>query len=368
MIHTAYWFRMITTVLVLTASTLLHAVQSQEEDSSYAAASDSIVFPWFAQILGVIVFFILTRNKWIGILPFTAVMFVLGVALGIGAARLDNSDRLTTSILQWSSINSEVIFLVFLPGLLFKDSFALNVHLFIVSFWQVMNLAFPMVLAGTALTALIAYYIFPYNWSWNLAMTFGAILSATDPVAVSAMLDDVGAPPRLKMHIGGESMLNDGSSYVFYSIFSLLYLLELGVEGLGSEVDLASGVAIFFRMSLGGAAFGIAFGLGLTFLLYILNRRLRVAENVMQIVATITIAYLCYYVADIGETSGVIAIVICGVTTKLFGNSMINDQEVMEAFWELVGSLLNTLLFTLAGVVWGTIVSNERDQFNAKDW
>jgi NhaP-type Na+/H+ or K+/H+ antiporter len=244
----------------------------------------------------------------------------------------------------------------------------LNVHLFIVGFWQVINLAFPMVLAGTCLTALIAFYIFPYNWSWNLAMTFGSILSATDPVAVNVMLNDVGAPPRLKMHIGGESMMNDGSSYVFYTIFSLLFLLELGVEGLGEEVDLGKGVAVFFRMSLGGAAFGIAFGLGLTLLLYVLNHRLRVAENVTQIVATIAMAYLCYWVADIGETSGVIATVICGITAKAFGNSMINDQEMMEAFWELVESLLNTLLFSLAGVVFGEVVSNASYDFNGKDW
>jgi NhaP-type Na+/H+ or K+/H+ antiporter len=170
------------------------------------------------------------------------------------------------------------------------------------------------------------------------------------------------------MLIGGESLLNDGSSYVFYTIFSLLFFLELGVEGLGSEVDLAKGFAIFFRMSLGGVAFGIAFGLGLTLLLRMLNRKLRGDENVTQVIATITIAYLTYYVADVSQTSGVIATMFCGVTARAFGNSMINDQQIMGAFWENVDSLLNTLLFALAGVVWGTIISNERDQFDRKDW
>eukprot|EP00957_Ditylum_brightwellii_P114693 8745990-Ditylum_brightwellii.AAC.1 len=73
-------------------------------------------------------------------------------------------------------------------------------------------MAFPLVLAGTALLGLVAYYILPYGWSFSLSMTFGAILSATDPVAVSALLNEVGAPPRLKMHISGESLLNDGSA------------------------------------------------------------------------------------------------------------------------------------------------------------
>jgi len=80
---------------------------------------------------------------------------------------------------------------------------------------ELLTTPFPtnqMVLAGTALTALIAYYIFPYGWSFNLAMTFGAILSATDPVAVAALLEQVGAPPRLKVHIAGEALLNDGAA------------------------------------------------------------------------------------------------------------------------------------------------------------
>ena len=56
-----------------------------------------------------------------------------------------------------------------------------------------------MVLAGTALTACVAYFLFPYGWSFNLAMTFGAILSATDVAAVAALMSSLGAPPRLQM-------------------------------------------------------------------------------------------------------------------------------------------------------------------------
>lgn len=59
--------------------------------------------------------------------------------------------------------------------------------------------AFPMVLAGTSLTALVAYFIFPYGWSFDLCMTFGSILAATDPVAVAVLLNELGAPPRLKV-------------------------------------------------------------------------------------------------------------------------------------------------------------------------
>jgi len=66
---------------------------------------------------------------------------------------------------------------------------------------QCLIYAFPLVLAGTTLTACVCYYIFPFDWSFSLAMTVGSILSATDPVAVAALLEEVGAPPRLKVHI-----------------------------------------------------------------------------------------------------------------------------------------------------------------------
>lgn len=62
-------------------------------------------------------------------------------------------------------------------------------------------------LAGTVLTALVAFYIFPFGWSFNLAMTFGSILSATDPVAVAALMEELGAPPRLKVHIVRNEMI-----------------------------------------------------------------------------------------------------------------------------------------------------------------
>lgn len=201
-----------------------------------------------------------------------------------------------------------------------------------------------MVLAGTALTALVAYYIFPYGWSFNLAMTFGSILSATDVAAVAALMSSLGAPPRLQMHIGGESMLNDGSSYVFYTIFSTMFLTELGIPGVGETVDLGKGVAIFFREAFGAAAFGIAFGLGLVFFLYMLKRKFNDSENVVQIVATATVAYLAYYMADISDCSGVISVVSAGITAKAYGSSMINNPEMMDKFWAIVEQLLNTLV------------------------
>lgn len=126
----------------------------------------ALLFPSFCLTIGILVFYFLSR--YLQALPFTAVMFLIGSVMGIGEALIEDDHQLSESIRMWSNIDSEVLLLSFLPGLIFKDSIGLNVHLFRVALGQCLNFAFPMVLAGTSLTALVAWGIFPYGWSFNL--------------------------------------------------------------------------------------------------------------------------------------------------------------------------------------------------------
>ena len=74
------------------------------------------------------------------------------------------------------------------------------------------------------------------------------------------------------MHISGESLMNDGSAVVFYYIFSQRFYYELGLPGVGQDIGWAKGFELFFRLSLGGACIGTAFGIGVVYILYHLNR------------------------------------------------------------------------------------------------
>merc|ERR1719331_3724673 len=103
----------------------------------------------------------------------------------------------------------------------------LNPHLFASSFAQVFILACPGVIIGAMLIACFAMYVLPYGFDWSTCIAFGAILSATDPVAVVALFKTLGVSPRLTMLISGESLLNDGSSIV---LFTLFYKISLGSE------------------------------------------------------------------------------------------------------------------------------------------
>ncbi|KAL7448997.1 hypothetical protein ACHAWC_001106, partial [Mediolabrus comicus] len=226
------------------------------------------------------------------------------------------------------------------------------------SFFQLLIFAFPMVLAGTALTACVAYYIFPYGWSFDLCMTFGSILCATDPVAVAVLLNELGAPPRLKMHVSGEALLNDGAAYVFYTIFKMRYFFLFGIAGVGEAVNWGEGFKLFFQLALGGMCIGLAFGAGAVILLFALNRRLSGEDSIAQVVVTITAAYLAYFSAEINGMSGIIAVLFLGVTVKGLGVTMVNDPHLMMHFWEVIEWLLNTLLFTIAGGLWGYMMDD----------
>jgi NhaP-type Na+/H+ or K+/H+ antiporter len=96
--------------------------------------------------------------------------------------------------------------------------------------------------------------------------------------------------------------------------------------------------------------------------------------QVTEVAATITIAYLCYYTADSAwGTSGVIAVVTLGVIAQAFGRGSINDGKLYEDFWSMIEWFLNTVLFSLGGLVWGSIVANNDPDypelvFTGRDW
>ncbi|KAL7545689.1 hypothetical protein ACHAWF_009049 [Thalassiosira exigua] len=325
----------------------------------------AVLFPWFAQTIAVIVYYVITR--YARILPYTAVVFLLGTVIGYANQDVEYN-AVAESATIWLGINGNLILLVFLPGLIFHDSYTINVHLFFQAFWQLIIFAFPMVLGGSVLTALVAGYILPYDWSPSLCMTFGAILSGTDPIAVAGLLNSSGAPDRLKMHISGESLLNDGSVVVLYNIFSALFFYELGVPN-GEQFSFGEGLVYFIRLVFGGVAIGLAFGLGTTLMLKQLKRRLNDQENVVQVVLTASSAYLSYFTSEVlCLCSGIIATISCGITVSVLAEAFINDHALTLHFWQVTAELLNTLLFVLGGCLWGNILSQHDVVFDGKDW
>jgi len=111
------------------------ALMSEEDELYYNDDTDdennnpvyAILFPFFTQTLAIIIYYLISR--YIKILPYTALVFLLGTIIGYVTNNNQEND-LAKSVNIWLGINGQVILLVFLPGLIFNDSFTINVHLF----------------------------------------------------------------------------------------------------------------------------------------------------------------------------------------------------------------------------------------------
>jgi len=203
---------------------------------------------------------------------------------------------------------------------------------------QILILAVPAVGVSTALTAVFAYYGLGIG-TWNAAMAFGAMLSATDPVAVVALLKELGAPKQLSLGIEGESLFNDGTAA---AVFLLFAAAMRGDERTGAEQ-----AAFFFQIALGGVALGLVVG-GFTAAWLSLARW----DATAQITITLVAAYTAFIVAEgMFHVSGVLAVVVLGLILAATGTTTIKDRAAMHHFWEMIEYIANTLVFVMAGVI-----------------
>lgn len=154
-------------------------------------------------------------------LPFT----VLLVLIGIGINFFSTSVPVLAKAEEVFSISPDLILFVFLPALIFESSYGLNVNQLRHNAAHIMTLAIPGLLLSTALIGVIVWLILGIDLV--AALLLGAILSATDPVAVIALFQRISAPGRLSILIEGESLFNDATALVLSKI--LIGLLAAGV-------------------------------------------------------------------------------------------------------------------------------------------
>ena len=195
------------------------------QDGRALSASDGpgneviLVYLVLAVTMGAMVSHVLSRIA--PAVPYTPTLLVLGVLTSIFGQFTEEccGVHIYKSFELWESIDGHLLLFVFLPPLLFADSMNLEWNLIRRCLGQCALLAGPGVVIGAILNGLFARFVLPYNWSWQLCWSYGAVQAATDPVAVVALLNQLGASPSLTMIISGESLLNDGTAIVMWSFF-----------------------------------------------------------------------------------------------------------------------------------------------------
>ncbi|KAK6191717.1 hypothetical protein SNE40_003328 [Patella caerulea] len=270
-------------------------------------------------------------------LAYTVVLLLLGVIFGSISNAVPALERYTTLV----DANPHLILHTFLPVLLFESAFALDFHTFRKTSAQVLILAVPGLALSSVLISIMAQYLFDYNWDWNIGMLFGSLMSATDPVAVVAILREVGASKKLSIMIEGESLLNDGAAIVFFNIFLILSTTTSGLTG--------GEIAVYFlRVAIGGPAFGLLMAIiTILCLTHVFN------DVMVEITITLASTYATFYIGEeLLEVSGVLAVVVLGVALSSMKTSISPEVEAfLHSFWETLAYLANTLIFIIVGVV-----------------
>jgi CPA1 family monovalent cation:H+ antiporter len=255
-------------------------------------------------------------------LPYPVVLAAAGIAVGLLPGG------------SFPSVGPDVILLAFVPGLVFEAALTLDLpelrqRLLPVGLLATAGVALTVLLIGTLAHLMLGF-------SWASGMLLGAILAATDPIAVVSLLRRMNAPKGLAAILEGESLFNDGTGVAVFTA-----VLATIVSGSPSVGDAA---LRFVEITAGGTVIGLAIGfLGLALL--------RFAEDApLEILATLVIAYGSYLAADLIHASGIVAVVVAGIVVARYGAGLgrLHGPQLL-GFWSLLAFVLNAMLFILVG-------------------
>ncbi|KAJ8574253.1 hypothetical protein K7X08_026058 [Anisodus acutangulus] len=309
-----------------------------EENATSSDPTNAVIFVGISLLLGIACRHVLRGTR----VPYSVALLVIGI--GIGAIEYGTHHglgRVGDGIRIWNDIDPDLLLAVFLPALLFESAFSMEVHQIKRCAVQMLLLAGPGVLISTFCLGAALKVIFPYNWNWSTSLLLGGLLSATDPVAVVALLKELGASKKLSTIIEGESLMNDGTAIVVYQL--LLRMVT------GWHFNWGAVIKFLVQVSLGAVGVGIAFGIAsVLWLGFIFN------DTVIEISLTLAVSYVAYFTAQQGaDVSGVLTVMTLGMFYSAVAKTAFKgeSQQSLHHFWEMISYIANTLIFILSGVV-----------------
>ncbi len=274
-------------------------------------------------------------------LPYTVGLVIVGLLLGFG--------QNYGLPLQDIDLSKEMILFLFVPPLIFASASNINHRLFLHNITPALILAGPGLVVSTAIMGILLPLLIPLNL--GQAFVFGALISATDPVAVVALFEELGVPKRLNMLVDGESILNDATAIVLFS--TVLSIIESGVFTASTVFQAVIRVIIVF---LGGILVGLLTG-------SLMGIAMGVAKNnpLVQANISLLVAYIAFIVAEhYLDLSGVIAVMTAGLIVGRYKSYHLTPElrNYLEEFWRYVSFLANSLIFLLVGLTASGFILN----------
>jgi len=267
-------------------------------------------------------------------LPYPVLLITAGIAIGF----IPTMPNIV--------LNSEVVFLLFLPPLLYDAAFNISFTEFKTNINTISTLAISLVFITASGIAIVAHYLIP-GMTWPLSFVLGAILSATDAVAAMSITKGLGLSHKTNTILEGESLINDASALVVYRV----------------SIAAVTGTAfVFWKASLqfvvlmaGGVAVGFIMG---KLLAYIIKKA---HQNTLVVIGfMLLMPFVTYLIAEELHVSGVIAVVVLGLGISRFSKKVFPDylKNQSKSIWDIIIFLLNGLIFILIGLQFPYVSKN----------
>ena len=276
--------------------------------------------------------------------------------------------NLLDGMISVQNLDPHVMLVLFLPALLFESAcFGIDLGIFRKQKLQILIMAFPSMIVASGLTGICIYAMAPATWTFWVAWLIGIIVSATDPVAVVALLKELGAAKSLGTLIEGESLINDGSAVVLFSwvrnsigySHSTLppawmagppYTGQVGIELL----------RIIAQMLVFGTVFGWVMGkCTASMLRFVYN------DHFIEASVIIGMSYLTFWLGEVVMGSSAVLAVVCMGLVMNGNKSTISPRVLhfLHEFYEMVAYLLNTVIFLIAGCKLGSLFMDSNFDF-----
>lgn len=256
--------------------------------------------------------------------PYTVALVLFGLAVAVVAPE--------SSVF----VAPEIVLLVLLPGLVFEASFQTDASSLRKTFGGIALLAIPGVLITAGVVALALNLA--TGLPMDLALVVGAMVSATDPVAVIATFKRLGTPKNLSTLVEGESLFNDGTAIVVFAI---------ALRAVGGEVTALDAISSFVLTLVASVLIGAVAG-------FVASRIVAVVDDhLIETTVSVLLAYGTYIVADVLHESGVIATVVAGITLGSYGRQIgmsERTQEAIDTIWEFLAFVMTAIIFLLVGL------------------
>ena len=286
-------------------------------------------------------------------MPYTVLLALLGIIIGLADNWLGISQSDTGIVSEFFSsfdsfeLTSGIIFFIFLPVLIFEASLAIDVRKLLSDIRPILFLAVIGLFISTFLIGGAVYTV--SGMGFVVCLLLGAILSATDPVAVVAIFKDLGAPKRLAILVEGESLFNDATAIVLFTILAAM------VAGT-AQADLGTGALQFIKVFLGGIVVGFLMARVFS---WVIGKVGGIA--LVEVSLTIALAFLAFLIAEhYLHVSGVMAVVTSALVIGSHGRTSVSGHgwELLEETWETLGFWANSLIFILVGIAVPTYLSD----------